>query len=144
MVLVQEHEDWHQLVFFQWHHQIRFGRPLALHQAGNGGISTWLLYHLWATVHFPLLGPHFLGLLFNHAILVGFTFMIPYVVSLGDQLLEARMVEKEAFLLASLPRMIWFNGWDVGLNWSHLRSSCSWMRAGGKAMALAPLQLMVI
>ena len=50
-VLVEEQEDWLQLVFFQWHHQIRFGGPFALHQAGNGGISHWHLYHLWGTLH---------------------------------------------------------------------------------------------
>ena len=55
---------------------------------------------------------------------------------------KPRWLEKEAFFPASnLPKMIWFNGWDVG-HCSHLRSSCSWMRAGGTAMALPSLQLM--
>ena len=91
-VLVEEQEDWLQLVFFQWHHQIRFGGPFALHQAGNGGISHWHLYHLWGTLHLPFLGLPFLAFLFNYVILVGLSCLGPDVVSLGDYILEAWVI----------------------------------------------------
>ena len=90
--LVEEQEDWLQLVFFQWHHQIRFGGPFALHQAGNGGISHWHLYHLWGTLHLPFLGLPFLAFLFNYVILVGLSCLGPDVVSLGDYILEAWVI----------------------------------------------------
>ena len=102
LVLLQELKLWHQLAFFQWHHHIRFGWPLPLHQALNGSFTQRYLENLWV-IKSSFLGLCPLGALVTFFIdsllwLVFTSSSGPQLVPLGNEVLEACVVGKRSIL----------------------------------------------
>ena len=98
-IFLQKFKNGFQLACFQWHNHITFGWPLALHQARDGHSSQGNWHHFWI-LPLSLLG-WWLWFIFIGSIphLVLCFFFGPYLVPLGNEVLELWMVGKGSILV---------------------------------------------